>query len=540
MGVLFLLLLNNQPNFLIYFIIMINKGAKLMDNSQNNIGLFLQMPVCDGVFHSEISSDFTLPDYKSEIRKLLSTKVKILPPRQYIGNKSANTEGEIIYKILYVSTDGLLYSATLSDKYSFNMEFDFDSNSINTDDITLNCYCECESVSTRVGGPRRLSIKSKLACHALALSPSMYTPEIIGAYDKSSIERMIVDAPSLLTKCCESEPITLTDTIATDPQVDNIRIIDSSASVLISECSASADKINVRGDVYLKLFYCNDAQNDEGLVINRKIPFSTSIFCDGISNIFEACANAVITDEDIRIDDNGISIELSLKISALAQRNHATPYIQDAYSTKRACSNESMNLEILKSVKAFNGNLTHSESFSLGDIRIDPNARIIDCDVKARINSVVLENGKTALLGSCQYQILTYLNGEYSICEASSPMRYECDIRTPSSTNDIRLLFSAPSIISARARNDGEHLFVDCELSFGASLIEKYQINLLHTVNLGELLQKSNGELTLCYPHNAASLWSIAKQYGEPMDTIRSKNSVSETNDISKKKFLII
>jgi hypothetical protein len=74
----------------------------------------------------------------------------------------------------------------------------------------------------------------------------------------------------------------------------------------------------------------------------------------------------------------------------------------------------------------------------------------------------------------------------------------------------------------------------------GSQMIEKYQINLLHTVNLGELLQKSNGELTLCYPHNAASLWSIAKQYGEPMETIRAKNSVSETNDISKKKFLII
>ena len=511
-----------------------------MDNSQNNIGLFLQMPVCDGVFHSEISSDFTLPDYKSEIRKLLSTKAKILPPRQYIGNKNANIEGEIIYKILYVSTDGLLYSATLSDKYAFNMEFDFDPNSINTDDITLNCYCECESINTRVGGPRRLTIKSKLSCRALALSPSMYTPEIIGAYDKSSIEKMIVDAPTLLTKCCESKPITLTDTIATDPQVDNIRIIDSSASVLISECSASADKINVRGDVYLKLLYCNDAQNDEGLVINRKIPFSTSIFCDGISNIFEACANAVITDEDIRIDDNGISIELSLKICALAQRNHATPYVQDAYSTKRACSNESVNLEILKSVKAFNGNLTHSESFLLGDLRIDPNARIIDCDVKARFNSVMLENGKTALLGSCQYQVLTYLNGEYSMYEASSPLRYECDIRTQSPTKDIKLMLSMSNVISSRARNDGEHLFVDCEICFSNSLIEKYQIELLRTVILGESLQKSTGEMTLCYPHGTTSLWNIAKQYGEPIDTIRSKNSVSETNDISKKKFLII
>ena len=71
-----------------------------MDNSQNNIGLFLQMPVCDGVFHSEISSDFTLPDYKSEIRKLLSSKAKILPPRQYIGNKNAQVIAHEIKKAL--------------------------------------------------------------------------------------------------------------------------------------------------------------------------------------------------------------------------------------------------------------------------------------------------------------------------------------------------------------------------------------------------------------------------------------------------------
>ena len=41
-----------------------------MDNSHNNIGLFPEMPICDEVLHTEINSDFTLPDYKSEIRKL--------------------------------------------------------------------------------------------------------------------------------------------------------------------------------------------------------------------------------------------------------------------------------------------------------------------------------------------------------------------------------------------------------------------------------------------------------------------------------------
>ena len=55
-----------------------------MNSSQNELGYFPQMPVCDKHLSSELNSDFTLPDYKCEIIRLLSVVASVVPPAQYI------------------------------------------------------------------------------------------------------------------------------------------------------------------------------------------------------------------------------------------------------------------------------------------------------------------------------------------------------------------------------------------------------------------------------------------------------------------------
>ena len=101
-----------------------------MDNSQNHIGYFHQMPVTDKHLSVELNSDFSLPDYQPEIRRLLSTRVNIIPPSEYADNGGASFEGTVNYKILYLGADGKLYSTSLSDKYSFSIPIDFNSHSI--------------------------------------------------------------------------------------------------------------------------------------------------------------------------------------------------------------------------------------------------------------------------------------------------------------------------------------------------------------------------------------------------------------------------
>ena len=511
-----------------------------MENNQRSHGYFCQFPVCNRILSTEVSSDFSLPDYKSEMRKLLSTKVKLMPPKKYVGNGAATVEGELIYKILYVGADGSPYCATLSDKYRFDADLDFNEHSLNSDEVFFDCFCECESVSTHVLGPRKINLKSKLSCKVLALSPAIYSPELVGEHDGATVENRVLECSSILLKSCESEPISLSDLISIDPQIDNIRIIETSTRVMVSECAPSTNALHVRGEVYAKILYCNDAQSDEALCFFRKLPFSTSIPCEGVGNSFECCAYGTVTDESFRIEENGISIELLLTLCAELYKNVPTPYVYDAFSTERVCENESAEVEYLSFVKALCGNLTQSESFSLSELKIDPDAKIIDADAKAHVDSMSIEKGKALLLGECHYHLLLCNDGEYWSCDVSAPLRYEMDMRAISSEISPELLCAKPEVLSVRSRCDGERIFLDCELNFCISILAKSKIKALKKVTFGEKLQKAKGKMTLCYPHTNASLWDIAKQYGEPLEKLRMQNSIGEDHDISKKKFLVI
>lgn len=511
-----------------------------MDNSQNHIGYFPQMPVTDKHLSVELNSDFSLPDYQPEIRRLLSTRLNIVPPSEYADNNGASFEGTVNYKILYLGADGKLYSASLSDKYSFSIPLDFNSHSINNDEITLIPSCKCENVNTRVLGPRKLNVRTKLHCHALALSSALYSPHIVGTHNSASIESLVLDTPSISVKKCTSQPIVLNDFISLDSQMDDMRIIDINSGVSISECAATTDKINVRGEVVLKILYCNDVQSDYPLTLVRKIPLSSSLPCDGISNSFDCLASGSVIDEQINIDESGVKLEISLVITAIGQKNESVPYTNDAYSTERTSENKNMDVPIFQSVKCSNGNLSQNEVFSVEEIKLSPDAKIIDVSSRPTINELNWENEKLILTGVCEHQLIYHLDEEYSAKELSAPFRYEIDMRSFANSPSILKWNASACASHSRARCDGERLFIDCELNFGVSLQKETKISVLDEMILGERVDKCSGELLLCYPDKEATLWSVAKQYGIPQRKIKAQNSIPENEQIIKKKFLII
>ena len=142
-------------------------------DSINQTGYVSQLPVCEKSVSVEVSSDFSLPDYQPEIRRLLSTRVSVLPPSDYVGNDNAEFSGELSYHILYVGSDGALYSATLNDSYGFSAPLEYSAKSTNADEVTLLAPVRADSVLTRVLAPRKINIRSKLHADVLALSPAI-------------------------------------------------------------------------------------------------------------------------------------------------------------------------------------------------------------------------------------------------------------------------------------------------------------------------------------------------------------------------------
>ena len=511
-----------------------------MNSAKNEIGYFPQMPICDKHLQSDLSSDFTLPDYKSEIRRLLCVKARTIVPSEYFLNANAQLECDVNYNILYLGADGELYSLDLCDRCAFKLPLDFGSHAVNPDEITILSEAKVENVNAKVLGPRKLNLKSKVSLHALCLTPEFYNPNIVGSHNKGGIETLILTTPIANIKKCASEPEIISDLITLDKAGENTRVIDMQSSVSISECSASSGQINVRGEVIMKVLYCNDLQNSIPISHTRKIPFTKAIECDGVNNTYECSCFGATTEPQIEVTDDGISIGCALNIYARAQKNDEVYYIADAYSTEKEGVPSYMDVKLLSSLRSSNGNLTQNEVVSLENLSISSDSKIIDVCANINTDEVCLEHNHISIKGKCNYQIIYYLDGEYACKDYSAPFKYEIDCKNNKNTcKDIKW-WAQVGVSSTKARMDHEKIFIDSELGFDIFALEEGNINLISELILGQTRNEKDGELLLCYPERDATLWNVAKQYGKPLSKIKKRNSIPENETAVKRRFLVV
>ena len=107
-------------------------------------GARIQDLLCDRQNVTELSGDFSLPDYQPEIKRLLRVKVTVSPPDKYIGAGNADFSGMIDYCILYAGNDGALYCANESQEYQFSVPLEGSS------DFDLGDGLVCDA--DRMGG----------------------------------------------------------------------------------------------------------------------------------------------------------------------------------------------------------------------------------------------------------------------------------------------------------------------------------------------------------------------------------------------------
>ena len=75
---------------------------------------------------------------------------------------------------------------------------------------------------------------------------------------------------------------------------------------------------------------------------------------------------------------------------------------------------------------------------------------------------------------------------------------------------------------------DGEKIAVEAELAVALSLRASDEVNTLTEVRLGEKFPTQGAACVICYPMPSDTLWSVAKRYHTPVQTIRSNNRVAD------------
>ena len=191
-----------------------------------------RMPLCDRTISTEMSNDYTLPDYLPEIRRILRVSPTILPPSRYIEGKEIELNGTADYHMLYIASDGGLYSAPLSAEYAFRAPLDITADFDLNEGITVLTDIFEESITSRVTAPRKLSVKCRLSARVRAFGMMIAEERCSGEVNPLSIERLSGKCNTSMMLSSLGETVEISDEIF--PDADNIRVIDASADAIIN------------------------------------------------------------------------------------------------------------------------------------------------------------------------------------------------------------------------------------------------------------------------------------------------------------------
>ncbi|MBO5415297.1 MAG: DUF3794 domain-containing protein [Clostridia bacterium] len=491
-----------------------------------------QMPLCDKLIVTETSNDYVLPDYQPEIRRVLRVSATPLPPAKYIGGGKAEFNGTLDYQLLYIGSDGEMYSAPLTAEYAFNAPLDMSSEFDLNEGVLLIADIRDDAITARVAAPRKLNIKCRLCARVKAYGMMICEERISGEVNPMSIERLDGEFPALMTLWGIGETVELSADILLG--AEDTRVVSASAEALVSDVSAAEGYADCRGEVRLTLLTCRDGSPASAEILTRSIPFNEQIEIEGLEPNTDCRGNAYISDLTVSVEDGKILCSMNLIPEVIAHRTVPMTYTRDIYSTENYCENAYRDYSMPTVISLPRGNFSQSERIPLSETGIQSGSRIVDVVCKPVADKLESEKNKYILSGQCKYSLLLECDGEYNASDITLPFRYEFsgDYGEPSELGaDMRTLL-------CRARIDGDNLSIDAELSVCAELYGTQTLRAASEVRFGERVERSEGDMIICFPAPGDTVWSVSKKYFVPTSKISAPVGIDE--DLGAVNYIVI
>lgn len=481
----------------------------------------------------EISAEYTLPDYLPDVTRLLRARARVENPEKYCSGDTVEYEGKVIFCVLYATGDGQIKNAVFDTDYSGTLTGQeiSDFSVVNVDTYT-------ESVSCRLSGPRKLTVKTKLISDISICSLECIEPAIGGKstqdsaktlqYRKSKVEFLqeikVAEKNTPISEDIEIEPGM--------PQIGDIVYADLLPAPIDVRCAKG--KVHYNGSLIASIMY--EAAGDEGtheyICFEREVPIMGSVDADGVDENDMVLCDISVSGISHRpqADELGETktVELDFDYSAFFRvfAKSECNVTTDMYSLnyENSCEREDLSYRTAEASKMFNFSFNESTPYDDGDF-----GRVLCAQGSACVSSVEKVGTKAAVSGSVTFSlIMGGENGTYAGKSFTLPFRADTEI------GRFAELFSFTACACVQnigARISDGKIFFDAEITVDLLLFGEKQIDALKTCTVftdRPVTAYDHSNIVLYYPSRGDDLWTVAKKYNTTVEKLASLNGISK------------
>ncbi|MBQ4556049.1 MAG: hypothetical protein IJA60_00195 [Clostridia bacterium] len=460
----------------------------------------------------ESSGEFVLPDYMPKVQKVLRIEARALPPTYYIGVADAQMSGNVLHTIVYLGEDGEISATVLPSKYEFSVPLSKSETAPN-----LTAAVEVESVNHRLGGPRKINIRTRLTAQPIVFFTEDITPEKLT--DDDSVHKLYCELDCKKTAVIRTNDIGISDSIETSP-VEDAKLLWCGSTSAVSDIRVMDGGVSVRGDVMAKVLL------DEGGIpkmYTKKIPFDE--FVDGdIDKGASAIATAkVVSTEASREESGEVLVEISIMIETIVDTPCRISTVKDAFSVVGEGKTEYRNVRAEKHIVSRSGVFNVGGSLPKSVVGAEDVLSVADTSGEAVIDDVITAKDRITANGRCLLNsIFVTENGAVS-ADYSVPFSITLNCENVENAE----VMCIASLFHAKTRVDGESLICDMDIALSMRAFAVVEENVLSEADYSTVKNFSKSAYPVCliYP-NGESLWSLAKKYHVSPTALAKVNSL--------------
>lgn len=500
----------------------------------------VQLEFTDKTQPVEHTAEIALPDYRSEISRLLWVRPTFMPPTHFVGGGKADFSGPVRYNILYMGPDGALYSADSEEDYAFSVPLESLADFDMSEGLALSAELSPDAVISRVMGPRKLSVRCRMRVRVKGYATKNLTPRLKGE-SEDGVHRLCDAVENGRVLIGEAELFELSDQFEPDAGEGELRLICANGSVFLPDVTAASDTVRCRGEAVISVMLCRESGGKEQslpFVVMRRIPFEQEVGVKGMTPECDARAMGTVGNIDVTIEEGKVQLNVQLSLHADGQIEEGALLCRDVFLPGSCAECQTREEKLWRVGSCGNRNFSVSGERPLAELGVPADISVLYGFADAEIREHQTKGERTALVGEMHCHVLYSREGEYGVAELAVPFSTALE----KGEDDVSVQCCAPVCRVSLSR---DALRADAEIQLALRCSRRTPTKILSEASFVPTDPAPRADLEICYPTGEDTLWKVGKRYGVSPDDLAAANGLSadapgEADSLQGVRYLLI